>query len=241
MEDTIAKVRRALTDNIDLDVLARSGNFFKEEVIHYGVKTPVAVKIGKEAFKEIKNLPKKEIFALCEQLWKTGLQEECYIAANWSYYIRKQYEPADFKVFDRWTNKFVTNWATCDTFCNHTVGTFVEMYPEFIEELKKWARSDNRWVKRGAAVSLIIPAREGMFRKDIFEIADILMMDPDDLVQKGYGWMLKAAADYSRKEVFDYVMANKDVMPRTALRYAIEKMPAEMKKQAMAKGPNMRK
>jgi len=82
---------------------------------------------------------------------------------------------------------------------------------------------------------LIIPARKGLFLEDVFEIADILLLDKDDLVQKGYGWMLKAASEAHQKEVFNYVMANKSVMPRTALRYAIEKMPADLKAEAMKK------
>jgi 3-methyladenine DNA glycosylase AlkD len=45
--------------------------------------------------------------------------------------------------------------------------------------------------------------------------------------------MLKSAAEANQKEIFDYVMKNKSVMPRPALRYAIEKMPAELKRKAM--------
>jgi len=82
---------------------------------------------------------------------------------------------------------------------------------------------------------LIIPARQGKFLKDIFEIADILLLDEDDLVQKGYGWMLKAASQAHQQEVFDYVVRNKKTMPRTALRYAIEKMPKDLRLQAMSK------
>jgi 3-methyladenine DNA glycosylase AlkD len=84
-------------------------------------------------------------------------------------------------------------------------------------------------------VTLIIPARHGLFLPDVFRIADGLLLDSDDLVQKGYGWMLKAASEAHQKEVFNYVMKNRFRMPRTALRYAIEKMPAELKKQAMEK------
>lgn len=47
--------------------------------------------------------------------------------------------------------------------------------------------------------------------------------------------MLKAASQSHEKEVFEYVMKNKSVMPRTALRYAIEKMPKELKSKAMKK------
>jgi 3-methyladenine DNA glycosylase AlkD len=55
------------------------------------------------------------------------------------------------------------------------------------------------------------------------------------MVQKGYGWMLKEASKPHQKEVFDFVMMHKSVMPRTALRYAIEKMPPELKVRAMEK------
>jgi len=87
--------------------------------------------------------------------------------------------------------------------CNHTVGEFIMMYPEFINRLKDFARSGNRWTRRASAVTLIIPARKGMFLEDIVEIAGILLQDNDDLVQKGYGWMLKASSEARCKEIFD--------------------------------------
>ena len=106
-------------------------------------------------------------------------------------------------------------------------------YPAFIEELKEWTQSKNRWLRRAAAVSLIVPAKKGHFLKDVFEIADQLLLDEDDLVQKGYGWLLKVASHLHQKEVFDYVLKNKKNMPRTALRYAIEKMPQSLRREAM--------
>ncbi len=247
----IHEIRQALRDSVDEKTLASGLRFFKEEVKMYGVRIPVVNEIGRIAFEKLRGLPKREIFGLCEELWQSGYSEEGYIACNWSYYIHTQYEPADFAVFEHWVRDYITNWATCDTLCNHTVGTFVEMYPEFVCELKKWARSDNRWVRRAAAVSLIIPARKGLFLGDALEIADTLLPDGDELVQKGYGWMLKAASlseptaaskrpdpEIKRKHmeaVFNFVMARRAIMPRTALRYAIEKMPPELKAEAMQK------
>lgn len=134
-----------------------------------------------------------------------------------------------------WVKTYVDNWASCDTLCNHSVGDLLMMYPELITDLKLWTSSENRWMKRAAAVSLIIPAKKGLFFTDIIEIADKLLLDKDDMVQKGYGWMLKSASHPFQKQVFEYVMDKKDVMPRTALRYAIEKMPKELKVLAMAK------
>ena len=235
MNNIIKKIREELKKKADEDIRRSGERFFKERIKLYGVKTAVVGKIGKECFKEIKGQGKAEIFSLCDLLWKSGYMEEGFIACNWSYYLRKFYEPQDFVVFERWVKEYVSNWASCDTLCNHTIGSFLEMYPDYVSNLKRWAMSPNRWVRRAAAVSLIIPAKQGKFLQDIFEIADILLLDKDDMVQKGYGWMLKVASQAHQQEVFKYVLAHKTTMPRTALRYAIEKMPKELKKKAMEK------
>ncbi len=235
MNNIIEKIRQELKENSDEHTRQSGQRFFKESVNIYGVKTALVGRIAKEYYKSIKDKSKAEIFNLCEELWQSGYMEESFIACNWSYFIYKKYEPGDFSVFEKWVNNYVTNWASCDTLCNHTIGAFIEMYPEYLSGLKKWAKSQNRWMRRASAVSLIIPAKQGKFLEDIFEIADILLLDKDDMVQKGYGWMLKEASRKNQKEVFDYVINNKRTMPRTALRYAIEKMPNELKKEAMTK------
>ena len=249
-EKILRHVRQAIINKIDKKSSVSHDRFFKEGEIAktYGLKTTEVQKIVKEVFLQIKEYPKHTIFELCEELWKSGYLEEVFVACKWSESLHEKYEPADFEVFERWLSNYVTNWAHCDTLCNHTIGTFVMMYPDYIARLKKWAKSPNRWVRRGSAVTLIIPGRKGLFLNDILEIADTLLLDKDDLVQKGYGWMLKAASmsetfvkgtDEIKKEhleaVFNYVIKNKSVMPRTALRYAIEKMPADLKTKAMGK------
>lgn len=235
MESIIDKIRKALQSEMDEKTLATSQHFFKEKIKSHGVKAPTVARIGKEFYKDIAYKTKSEIFELCESLWQSGYIEESFIACHWSYYIHKKYEPADFQIFEKWINNYVDNWASCDTLCNHTVGEFIEMFPEYLTRLKEMARSENRWMRRASSVSLIIPARKGKFLHDILEIADILLLDKDDLVQKGYGWMLKAASQANQREIFEYVIKNKAVMPRTALRYAIEKMPKDLKIKAMAK------
>lgn len=235
MNSIIKLVRDELLKSTDEKTRASGQNFFKEKIKFYGVKTSDVTRISKECFKLIKDYEKSDIYSLCEILWQSGYLEESFVACSWSYYIHKQYEPDDFTIFARWINNYVNNWASCDTLCNHTVGEFIEMYPDQIERLKEFTSSGNRWVKRSSAVSLIIPARKGLFLDAIFEIADSLLEDKDDLVQKGYGWMLKAASEAHRMEIFDFVMKRKSIMPRTALRYSIEKMPEEMRKKAMMK------
>jgi 3-methyladenine DNA glycosylase AlkD len=235
MNKIIEEIRLELIRNADEKTKQSGERFFKENVKLYGIKSAVVTRISKDHYRSLPDKNKSLIFSLCEELWKSGYMEESFVACNWSFNVHKYYEPADFEIFERWVDNYISNWASCDTLCNHTVGTFVEMYPSFLSGLKRWAKSPNRWVKRASAVSLIVPARQGKFLEDIFEMADILHSDKDDMVQKGYGWMLKAASEAHQKEVFDYVISKKTTMPRTSLRYAIEKMPMELKALAMAK------
>jgi 3-methyladenine DNA glycosylase AlkD len=234
-QEILEKVRQELRKNSDPHASASGKKFFKEAVRIYGVKTAIVTKIARSFNKEIKTMEKGQILLFCEKLWQSGYLEESFIACHWSYRLRRQYQPADFAIFEKWVNNYVSNWASCDTFCNHTIGAFIEMYPDYLNSLKKWTKSNNRWVRRASAVSLIVPARRGKFLQDIFEIANLLLLDNDDLVQKGYGWLLKVTSQKYQNEVFAYVMRKKVEMPRTALRYAIEKMPPNLKAKAMAK------
>ena len=233
--NVISDIRKELTQQVDEKTKSNYHRVFKENVTFYGVENSRVNKIAAQYYQQVKDQSKKEILQLCEALLKSDYCEEAFIACDWSYRLHNMYEPDDFLIFEGWLNKYINNWAKCDTLCNHTIGSFIEKYPQYLQNLKSWAKSSNRWLRRAAAVTLIIPAKQGKFLKDIVEIADILLMDTDDLVQKGYGWLLKNASIKYLNEIFDYVMKNKKIMPRTALRYAIEKMPQELKQKAMAK------
>ena len=172
---------------------------------------------------------------LCEELLKSGYIEESVIAFDWAYRIKNQCEKQDFKIFESWFKKYVSNWGRCDDLCAHAFGYYLFQFPEFLPKLEKWAISKNRWQKRASAVCLIYSLRKKKYLKNAFSIANILLEDFDDLVQKGYGWMLKEASGVYLDEVFDFVIKNKKKMPRTALRYTIENMPQKMKKEAMKK------
>ncbi len=235
MDSILDRIRLELKDKADEVLQKSSQKFFKETIRTYGIKNAVINETGKRYFSLIKDKSKTEIFDLCDELWRSGYLEESIIACNWAYSLRKKYGPEDFPIFRHWVNDYVNNWASCDTLCNHTIGSFIDEYPSFLEELKEWTQSGNRWMKRASAVTLIIPARQGRFLKEVLGIADLLLSDKDDMVQKGYGWMLKAASQSHGREVFDYVMKQKNLMPRTAFRYAIEKMPVELKARAMEK------
>ena len=227
--DVLSEMRRDLELSVDEKTKTSSQRFFKEEVKVYGVKTLIVEKIAKRFLDRIKEKNKKEIFSLCEKLLESDYCEEAFIAFEWVYSLRKHYDETDFPMFEGWVEKYVNNWAKCDTLCNHSLGSFIEQFPRYVDRLKAWTKSENRWLRRASAVTLILPARKGNFINEIFEISDSLLSDDDDLVQKGYGWLLKETSKNHQNQVFEFVMKNKKDMPRTALRYAIEKLPKDLR------------
>ena len=235
MDPVISQIRQELISILDPAIQESSKRYFKEEIQCYGTKTAPVIRIAKKYWKEVKDRPKADIFALCEELYQSGYIEESFIVSEWASSMAKQSERDDLTIYRRWIDIYITNWASCDGFCNHTMGDFIEMYPDTVDELKRWTQSKNRWMRRAAAVSLIVPAKHGKFLDESMAIADLLLTDKDDLVQKGYGWLLKEASRKHTDEIFRYVMKNKRRMPRTALRYAIELMPKDLKAEAMMK------
>ena len=229
----LAQLRADLRANADEKSIANYQRYFKETVKFYGLSMSAANKIAVKYWKEVKALSKPEIFALCEDLFKSDYSEEAAVASDWAPRLTNQFEPADLALFKRWIDSYLNDWAKVDGFCNHTVGNFAQKYPASVTEIVSWASLSNRWLKRASAVSLIIPAKKGLFLNEIFTISDRLLTDKDDMVQKGYGWMLKEASNLHRDDVYHYVLKHRHDMPRTALRYAIEKMPPDLKSEAM--------
>ncbi len=209
--------------------------FFKEKLEHpVGLRTPIVRGVSNKVFKTVKSRDKDEILDICDQLLASGRRYTRFVAFEWAQKLEKQYTRKDFARFERWLNKYVNDWASCDQFCG-VLGSLLATFPDLSPKRSKWTASKNMWFRRASAVALIVPVTRGLLLKDVFKTAEILMTDEEDLVQKGYGWMLKVAGDYFFDDLHKFVMKHKNRMPRTALRYAIEKWPAVKRKQAMKK------
>ena len=207
--------------------------FFKEGISLYGVRVGKVRQIARANWQLIKEIDKEEIYEWCEQLLETGMNEGRIVAFEWARKLQSQWTRMEFKLFERWLKRYVSNWSSCDDLCTGPFGTLIIKYPQLIVQTRPWRESRNRWVRRGAAVCLIIPVRRKIGLTEVFRVANKLMMDDDYMVQKGYGWMLKEASNVYPKEVYEYMMKHKNRMPRLALRYAIEKMPQSKRKLIM--------
>lgn len=229
----IAKLQAELQAQSDEKTRQSSQRFFKEPLHFRGVKSQAAAQVSKAFFAQVRQEGKEQVFSYCEELFSSGFAEDAWLAAGWAAKMETEFVPKDLDRFENWIARYVNNWASCDTLCNHAVGSLFIRFPELLPRLQSWAKSENRWFRRAAAVSLIVPAKNGMFLTEALALADMLLLDTDDMVQKGYGWLLKEESRKHQKEIYQYVLAHRHDMPRTALRYAIELMPKELKQEAM--------
>jgi len=127
---------------------------------------------------------------------------------------------------------FINSWDLVDGSAHHIVGAF--LMDKNKAPLYRLAKSENLWERRIAIISTFHFIKHDRFQETL-EIGKILLTDPEDLIHKAVGWMLREIGkrDLAAEETFLKKHAMK--MPRTMLRYAIEKFP-EPKRQRYLKG-----
>jgi 3-methyladenine DNA glycosylase AlkD len=207
--------------------------FFKERLENpVGLKTAILRKAFSTCYKQFRHHAGRDILDACDLLLASRERYVNSLAFEWASRLSADFISEDIDRFESWINNYVHDWAACDSLCA-PLGLFVQKFPLSFSKTYKWTKSRNRWVRRASAVCLIQPLRKGLLLEEAFKTADALLLDNDDMVQKGYGWMLKVASSRFRGEVFHFVDARKARMPRTALRYAIEKFPVNKRKQLM--------
>ena len=226
MHPIIRQIRAELKKTRETKSNLKQGQFLETDIVR---------KISQSGFQSVKSLGKELIFDLCEELLVTHADAERLIAFDWAFRFRRQYAEADFIRFEGWLERYVDGWSSCDDFCTHAFGCLLYSFPVQMPKLDRWTQAESRWLRRAAAVVLIYSVRRKVHVEAAFHLADLLLTDGDDLVQKGYGWLLKETCKAEPRQVFDYVMRNKTAMPRTALRYAIDKLPPAWRKRAMAR------
>lgn len=118
--------------------------------------------------------------------------------------------------------KNINNWDLVDLSAPNIVGQYLLNKPKKI--LYDFANSQNLWKKRIAIISTFTFIRQQKF-SDTIKIAKILLKDKHDLIHKAVGWMLREAGKRNEKILIDFLDSYSKTMPRTMLRYAIEKLP----------------
>jgi 3-methyladenine DNA glycosylase AlkD len=139
---------------------------------------------------------------------------------------RRDFTPRLLPRWKRWlAGNHSANWATTDAICGMLIGPLVVAHPELGARLRVWAGDPNLWVRRASIVGLIARARRGGSLDLVYAIARRLHPDREDLIHKAVGWALREAGKTDMPRLERYLRANGAAIPRTTLRYAIERFP----------------
>lgn len=122
--------------------------------------------------------------------------------------------------------RHINNWDLVDTSAEHIIGAHIADGDRSV--LERLARSESLWERRMAALATFHFIRKGDFG-DTLRIAEMLLDDDEDLIHKGVGWMLREVGQRDRAREERFLRVHYRRMPRTMLRYAIEKFPEELR------------
>jgi 3-methyladenine DNA glycosylase AlkD len=222
------RARKALAALADPVKARGAERYFKDTVKCYGVAAADIHALAGELYAAVKgSWTAEDAIALCDILFADPELEAKAVAALVLGRFKKTTPPSLFEKVKGWlAADRLANWASVDVLCPDVMGAFLERRPAYVGRIKAWARHRNRWVKRASLVSFIKLARRPAFLPAIYDLSTSVFGVDDDLVQKANGWLLREAgkADAARLERF--LLEHGPAIPRTTLRYAIERFPA---------------
>jgi 3-methyladenine DNA glycosylase AlkD len=231
---SLTEIRKAISKQKNPAQAINLQRFFKtgkgeygEGDIFYGIKVPEQRKIAKQ-FKGL-SLPD------LKKLIHSKVHEERLIAA---FILVDQFKSGDEKkkkiIFDYYlkNRNGINNWDLVDLSAPKIVGAY--LIDKEKDLLYKFAQSKDLWEKRISIISTQVFIREHFF-EDTLKISEILLDDKHDLIHKAVGWMLREVGNRDLQTEEEFLRNNYKSMPRTMLRYAIEKFP-EQKRIAYLKG-----
>jgi len=225
----ISQIKKDLAKLIEKEKVKNLSSFFKtgkgdygEGDIFLGITVPNQRKVAKKylniELKDISNLINSKYHE--ERLTAIIILVEKYKKSNID---KEKKEIIDFYLKNL---KYINNWDLVDISCPTIVGDY------FLEKdkniLYKLVKSKNLWEKRISIISTLGFIRKGKF-EDTIKISEILVNDEHDLIHKAVGWMLREVGKRNQKIEEDFLKKYYKIMPRTMLRYAIEKFDKQKK------------
>ena len=218
----ITKALRIYSDEEKKKVLPR---FFKTGKGEYGEGDRflgVVVPDTRKVAKEYAGVSLDVIEALLESEW-----HECRLCALLILVERFRKYPQETAVFYLAHTKGVNNWDLVDLSAPYILGRYLAG-TEDRSVLYKLAASDNMWEQRIAVVSTLTLIRTGSFH-DTICLAGMFLDTRHDLMQKAVGWMLREIGKKNEQTLLDFLDMNYRQMPRTMLRYSIERLSPEQR------------
>jgi 3-methyladenine DNA glycosylase AlkD len=219
-----AAVQRALATVADTKRAESSAWFFKTAKGQYGhgdVFIGVTVPQQRSIAQRHTELPFAEITTLLQsKIHEHRLTALLILVAR--YTRGDTQERARIARFYMKERRFVNNWDLVDASAPYILGEHLRTHDRAV--LYRYAHSRSLWDRRIAIIATFTFIRNGEYT-DTLKIAEVLLADTHDLIHKAVGWMLREIGKRSKETLCGFLRLHAGTMPRTMLRYAIEKFP----------------
>ena len=229
----LEKIKRDLKNLADKNKIPIYQNFFKTSQGQYG-EGDIFIGVSVPNTRKVAIKYKETELDIIEQLIESKIHEERLLGVL--ILVQKYQKTNDDEIFEfyRKHNKKINNWDLVDLSADKIVGHYYYNNQNKLSELFNLAKSDNLWERRTSIVSTYYFIKNNEFKPTI-TISELLLKDKHDLIQKAVGWMLREIGKRDKKVLVNFLNKYYKKMPRTMLRYSIEKFPGSERKHYLGK------
>lgn len=234
MTKSLEEIQKKLKTLGNKEKAKKHQSFFKTGPGEYGegdIFVGVTVPELRKLANKYKTIPSREV----KHLLRSPIHEERLLSLFMLIHrYSKGDEPEKKRIYELYlkNTKFVNNWDLVDSSAGQIVGAF--LFDKSKKPLYDLVKSDNLWERRISIISTFYFIKSNQF-SDTLKISEILLSDREDLIHKAVGWMLREVGKRDMSIEENFLKKHYKNMPRTMLRYAIEKFP-ESKRQRYLKG-----
>jgi 3-methyladenine DNA glycosylase AlkD len=210
--------------------------FKKWEKVHFhGLQTPELRRIERELYQLVRReWTYSDAVKLCEQLMPDRFLESKGFALTFLARYRRDFEEDLLGCAKSWLERgLCDNWAVTDHLSTQILSSLIDKFNRLAATVESWNRSPSLWVRRASAVSFVKSAGKGRDLDRAYHIATALQPDSHDLIHKACGWLLRECGKADARRLKKYLLLHGPAIPRTTLRYAIERFPAEERKRLL--------
>jgi 3-methyladenine DNA glycosylase AlkD len=229
---TVAQVKKALQEKASKERAEVSKRFFKTGKGEYGEGDQfIGVRVPEQ--RTIAQLCLEMPLGQVVQLLQSSIHEHRLTAVLiMTYQFKKADEDGQRAIYDAYLqqSEWVNNWDIVDSSAHKIVGAYLSDRKR--QPLYDLAWSPNLWEKRIAIIATLWFIKQGDFT-DTLALAELFLKEEHDLMHKAVGWMLREMGKVDPLPLHRFLDQHAHVMPRTMLRYAIERLSKSQKKQYM--------
>ncbi len=208
--------------------------YFKESVNYFGLGAQGIRQIKQDLIAQIEeSWTIEDAVRFCRAMIRDPHMESKGIGFQIVAHFVPEAPPELLTEIKRWLDRSCDNWGLVDNLAPSVLAPLLDLHPDLIPEVVSWTDSPNQWVRRGAAVAFVPLVSKKKYLTTAYQIATRLFDDKEDLLHKAVGWLLREAGKQDMERLEQFLLKHSSKIPRTTVRYAIERFPKSDRKRLL--------